>query len=105
VIEVDFFPVFLDVASLALPEVVFVLIVLLVTRSTGRLQLAFDPVVLVATRAFDLLMLEEQMISGFLVVIEAGFFPVFLDVAIFAFGSENALMPVVLLVARNTGSL
>jgi hypothetical protein len=38
VIEDDFFPVFLDVASLALrPEDVFVLVVLLVTRNAGRL--------------------------------------------------------------------
>jgi hypothetical protein len=38
VIEVDFFPVFLDVACFALrSNAAFVLVVLLVTRNTGRL--------------------------------------------------------------------
>jgi hypothetical protein len=43
-------------------------------------------------------MLEEQRIGGFPVVIELCLFPAFLDMAVIALGSENALMCVVLLV-------
>jgi hypothetical protein len=53
----------------------------------------------VATRALDQLVLEEQGIGGFPVVIELCLFPIPFDVAIIALASETTPMRVVLLVA------
>jgi hypothetical protein len=103
VIEEIFLPVFLGVAILATgSEDALMFIVLLVAGNARGLQLAFDPVILVAAGAFGLLMPEQQTIGGYLVVVEQGLSPVPFNMAVIASCSEDALMQVILLVAGDT---
>jgi hypothetical protein len=102
VIERDLLPVLLDMAAFALRAkitLVRLVIVLLVARDTGRLQLVLEQVALVATLALCRFVLAQQRILGLLVVVEKYLFPVLLDVAAFALRTQAALVLVILLVA------
>ena len=100
-VEGGVFPIPLDVAAFALrAEAALVLVILLVARVAGRLELFPVQISLVTAGAFcRRAMLPEQRIPGSLVVVERDALPVPLDVAGFALRTEFALVLVVFLVA------
>jgi hypothetical protein len=110
VIEQDFFPVTLDVATLALGTevtLVHLVVILFVARHTSRLQLVFVQIALVATYALDLFMFTVQRILGLLGVIKQNFLPIALGMAAFALRTEVALvyLVIILLVAGHASHL
>ena len=102
VIEQNLFPVTLDVAAFALrTKLAFVglVVLFLVAGHAGHLQLVLKQIALVAASALGFLVLADQGVFRFLVVIEQDFFPAFLDVTVLALGPEIAFVLIVLFVA------
>ena len=109
VLESSLFPIQLVMASFAfLALLPFVLVVLLVTRQAGGLQLVFVQVSLVAAHAFHRrTMLAQQRKFGLFIVIEENLFPIAFDVTTFTLRPEVAFVRLVvfLFVTRHASHL
>ena len=87
----------------AFPKLVFVNIVLFVTRDAIRDQLLLIQITGMAGDTFDLFVLVLQSIFGIAVMVEDDRFPVSFLVASLAPGAKTFLMLVILLVASDAG--
>ena len=104
-IEAGLIPRLLVVAALALLALLtFVLIVSLMAGETGSLEFVLEKTPLMAGDALDFAVFPAKRILGIPVMIESAGFPVFLDMAAFAFLAEMPFVFVVLLMAANTGA-
>ena len=99
-IEQDFLPALIIVATLALgAKIALVLVVFLVARVTIHLQLVFIQITFVARYTLGVMMFSSQRKFGFLVMIKNDFLPAAFHMAVCALGSKVALVLVVFLMA------